>query len=120
MACIFVVDDDELILKSLVRILRRPGHEVVSFISSEQVLPRLAEQPDVLICDYHMPRIDGLQVVAAARRASPRTRTMLLSGGIEDERVAEALATGVLDRFQPKPWHHDELLEALDALLRLP
>ncbi|MBI5549756.1 MAG: response regulator [Deltaproteobacteria bacterium] len=114
---IFIVDDDELILKSLTRVLRRPGTEIVSFSGAEAVFPRLAEGPDLLICDYHLPKVDGLTIATEAKRVSAKTRTMLLSGGVEDDAIVSALQSGTLDRYSVKPWHHDELLALVDELL---
>jgi len=114
---IFIVDDDEFILKSLTRVLRRPGYDIVGFGSPEDILERIGEGPDLVICDFHLPRIDGLSVVAQAKNANPRTRTMILSGGIADDDVTAALDKGSLDRFVTKPWHHDELVGVVSELL---
>jgi len=114
---IFVVDDDEIILKSLSRTLRRPGFEVLSFNSAEAALARLGEAPDLIVCDYHLPKVDGLSVAAQAKRAHPRARTLLMSGAIEDDAVLAALQSKVVDRFLVKPWRQDELLALVDALL---
>jgi two-component system, probable response regulator PhcQ len=114
---IFVVDDDELILKSLSRMLRRPGFEVASFSNADAALARLSDAPDLIVCDYHLPKVDGLSVAAQAKRALPRARTLLLSGAVEDDAVSDALRTKVVDRFLAKPWRQDELLSLVDALL---
>jgi DNA-binding NtrC family response regulator len=118
MATIFLVDDDELILKSLARMLRRPGLTVHAFGSAQEVMERLAEAPDLLVSDYHLPGVDGLGLAALAKKASPKVKTAILSGGVEDDRVAEAMGNGTLDRFLQKPWRQDELLASLEELLR--
>jgi DNA-binding NtrC family response regulator len=117
MPTIFIVDDDELILKSLARMLRRPGFTVRAFGSAQEVLDSLGEGPDLLISDYHLPSCDGIDLAAAAKKAAPGVKTAILSGGVEDERVAEAMQNGTLDRFLQKPWRHDDLLQAVDDLL---
>jgi len=114
---IFIVDDDELILKSLARVLRRPGFEVVSFATADAVLARLGEAPDLLICDYHLPGVDGVTIAGHAKLAYPNARTILLSGGVEDDVVQAAMDAKVVDRFASKPWHHDDLLALVDGLL---
>jgi len=117
---IFVVDDDPLILKSLSRMLQRPGYEIVAFLNPEELLERLSEGPDLLICDYHLPRRDGVDLAAEAKRVHPSVRTMLLTGGFEDERVVAALAHKTIDRFLSKPWRHEELVRAVEDLLPPP
>lgn len=117
MTRIFIVDDDEFILKSLARILRRPGFEISTFGHAEEVLPRLTERPDLLICDYYLPKVNGLSIIGQAKAASPGTRTVLLSGGVEDDPVLEALEKKTLDRFATKPWHQEELVAMVLELL---
>ncbi len=118
MPTIFIVDDDELILKSLARILRRPDLTVRAFGTAQEVLDHLAESPDLLISDYHLPNVDGIDLAAAAKKVLPGVKTAILSGGVEDDRACDAMRSGTLDRFLHKPWRHDELLAAVDDLLR--
>jgi two-component system, probable response regulator PhcQ len=120
MATIFIVDDDPLILKSLSRIFSRAGFDVVSFEAPEPAIARLNEAPDFLICDYHLPRIDGLAVSVAAKNANPKIRTMLLSGGVEDDAVIEALAAKKVDKFATKPWRQGELVAMVQEMLKEP
>lgn len=117
MPTVFIVDDDELILKSLARMLRRPGFSVHAFGSAREALDHLSEGPDLLISDYHLPGIDGIDIAAMAKKVNPKVKTAILSGGVEDDRVAEAMGSGTLDRFLQKPWRQDDLLAAVDELL---
>ncbi len=117
---IFVIDDDDLILKSLVRSLNGPGIEVVAFCSGEEALSRLKENPNLLICDYHLPKTSGLSVLSKAKQVNSEIRTLLLSGGVKDERISAALESKTLDQFLTKPWHHDELLSMTRSLLNDP
>lgn len=113
----FIVDDEDLIRRSLTRLLRRIGFDVIVFGTPEDAMSRLAEGPDLLVCDYHLPRIDGLAISAEAKRVSPKTRTMILSGGAEDAPLLAALAAKTVDRFLTKPWNHDELIATIHTLL---
>ncbi len=118
MPTIFIVDDDELILKSLARMLRLPGFSVHAFGTAKEVIDHLSEAPDLLISDYHLPSVDGIDLAVMAKKLHPKVKTAILSGGVEDDRVAEAMGNGTLDRFLQKPWRHDELLAAVRELLR--
>jgi CheY-like chemotaxis protein len=117
---IFVIDDDELILKSLSRTLRRPGYEVASFSSAAAALARLGDAPDLVICDYHLPKVDGLSFATQAKSAHPKARTILLSGAIEDDEVLAALRSKIVDRFVVKPWRYEELVALVDGLMAAP
>lgn len=120
MPMVFIVDDEELVLKSLSRLLRRAGFDTATFSTGEQALARREERPDLLVCDYRLPRTDGLTIVREFKDAFPKTKTMLLSGGVPDEAVTAALDDGTLDLFFAKPWMLDDLLSAVGGLLPPP
>ncbi len=75
------VDDDMRILKVLEGMLRQLGHEVTTTDSGAEVIRRIeAERFDVLITDLGMPGVDGREVARNAKRLSPATRVLLLTG----------------------------------------
>jgi len=114
---VYVLDDEVIIRASLERTLVRGGFEVTCFDSSEELLPALAAHPDIVICDYHLEGVDGVELAARAKREDPRVLTVLVSGDVEDDRASSAMADGTVDRFLQKPWARGELLAALDSLL---
>ena len=114
---VFVVDDDEFLLKCLVRQVQRRGEVVGGFTSGVEMLPRLSESPALVVSDYHLPGMDGLDIARAVRAASPSTRILLLTGTIETEPLAVALQEGLIDRFLWKPWNMATLAAAMDELL---
>jgi two-component system repressor protein LuxO len=120
MADIFILDDDDLIRRALKRLLQSRGAEVEVFSTAEQALERLGERPQLLICDYHLPKFDGLEMAQRLKSASPSSKVLLLSGDLEDEAVTAALECGRVDRFLCKPWHQQDLLEAVESLLPSP
>ena len=119
MSTIFVVDDDPLILDVLARILAT-SFKVERFSSAPEVLARLAESPDLLLCDYHLPFRDGLEIACEAKKVSPKTRVVILSAGLEDERVRQSIKDGSIDRFLSKPFDCRALVKQLSELLARP
>ncbi len=109
MPLLYLVDDDPLILRSIERILRRENRTIASFSTSEELFAPETQVPKLIICDYHLPRADGLDILYRARERWPEATTILLSGGCEDERILEAMQQGVVNVFMAKPWHNDEL-----------
>jgi two-component system response regulator AtoC len=112
---VLVVEDELPVARALERWLQRRGATVFLLADPtrfEEVFVR--ERPTVVICDYLMPGLDGVQVLAAARRLGPAVRRCLLSGSLflvtADRR---ALIEPCL--FVEKPWDGD----VLGALLGL-
>jgi response regulator RpfG family c-di-GMP phosphodiesterase len=108
---VLIVDDDELILKALSRILESAGFEPRCFVTPEEALEAIeAEAPVVIISDYMMPTMDGVAFLKAARARYPAAVRILCTAA-EDFRVAlQAVNTGEVFRIISKPWHQQELL----------
>ena len=108
---VLVVDDDELILRALARVLEAAGFEVRCYQSPERALQAIeADAPVVVISDYMMPVMDGIAFLNRARERYPAAVRILCTAA-EDFRVAlEAVNSGEVYRIISKPWHQPELL----------
>jgi putative nucleotidyltransferase with HDIG domain len=108
---VVVVDDDDLILKALSRILESAGFEARCFLSPDEALGELAAlDPVVVISDYMMPSMDGVVFLKRARGLCPGAVRILCTAA-EDFRVAlQAVNSGEVFRIVSKPWHQAELL----------
>jgi putative nucleotidyltransferase with HDIG domain len=111
---VVVVDDDDLILKALSRILETAGFETRCFLRPEEALTSLeAFDPVVIISDYMMPSMDGVAFLKQARTRSPNAVRILCTAA-EDFRVAlQAVNSGEVFRIISKPWHQAELLSTV-------
>ncbi|HEU5104079.1 MAG TPA: response regulator [Roseiflexaceae bacterium] len=108
---ILVVEDDVATLKLLSYSLRRhaPTSTVVTAESGRSALQYLAESPiSLLLTDYLLPDMDGLQLVAAVKAASPATYVVLCS--VDDTRDI---------RKRAQEHGVDQFLSKLDLLARL-
>jgi response regulator RpfG family c-di-GMP phosphodiesterase len=108
---VLIVDDDELILKALARILETAGWETRCYDSPEEALGAIeADDPVVVISDYMMPTMDGVAFLKASRIRCP-SAVRILCTAAEDFRVAlQAVNAGEVFRIISKPWHQQELL----------
>lgn len=110
-----VVDDDRFILRALQRVLEAQGFDVSMSSSPEEALDLLGVLPvDLIISDYMMPGMNGVQFLNEARRLRPDAPRLLLTA-INDFRVAtEAVNTGEVYRLLGKPWTHAELVGTVE------
>ena len=113
---IFVVDDEELITRSLALILGRVGFQVHCFNNPLDALDRMYSlPPDLLISDVMMPQMNGIQLAIKTRTVRPACRILLFSAATSDM-LREARADGHDFRLLQKPVHPTELLLEIDAL----
>ena len=119
------VDDEAVILDLTWEFLKREGKEefeITSVLSAEEALAELAkERFDVIISDFRMPRMDGLEFLEEVRNMGEYIPFVLFSGMAEPEVVTEALEKGA-DRFISKAGNpvitFTELAQAIRELAR--
>lgn len=117
MAKILVAEDERDLNKLVRRHLEDEGHEVVqAFDGPSAVLAVQQERPDLVILDWMLPRLDGLEVCRRARRVSIVPILMLTARSEEVDRVL-GLEVGA-DDYMTKPFSIRELLARTRALLR--
>ncbi|MDH3495831.1 MAG: diguanylate cyclase [Gemmatimonadota bacterium] len=117
---IVVADDDPTLLKTILYILRDRGHHVVPVEGGEGLIDVLrAEQPDLLLLDIMMPKVDGLQLLETIRSdpAWESLPVLMISSMPPEEATAQALGLGA-DDFIAKPFRVRELVARVDARLR--
>ncbi len=108
---VLIVDDDELILRALARILEAAGFSTRCYLTPSEALAALAaDNPVVIISDYMMPEMDGITFLKHARARAPGAARILCTAA-EDFKVAlNAVNSGEVYRIISKPWHQQELL----------
>jgi two-component system, OmpR family, response regulator MprA len=116
---ILVVDDERAVRESLRRALELEGYEIELAEDGAQALERLDEsgQPDAMILDVLMPRVDGLEVSRTLRRKGSRLPILMLTARTQVEDRVEGLDAGA-DDYLAKPFALEELLARVRALLR--
>ena len=112
-----VVEDDEEIAQVLQRSLRLEGYEVRVAGDGEAALDQSAAfNPDLVILDLGLPKLDGMEVARRLRSADDVPILMLTARDALEARV-EGLDAGA-DDYLVKPFERQELLARLRALLR--
>jgi two-component system, NarL family, response regulator NreC len=94
---IVLADDHVLVRQGLKSLLEREGFQIVAEASDGQEALRHVKslQPDIAVMDISMPTLNGLNAAREVRRASPKTKTILLTQHDESQYIRDALETGV-------------------------
>ena len=108
---LLLVDDEENILSSLRRLLRRDGYTILTATGGLAALELLATHPvDVIISDQRMPGMTGVEFLRKAKDMHPDSVRLMLSGYSDLQSVTDAINEGAIYKFLSKPWD--------DAMLR--
>lgn len=111
---ILVVDDDELVLEVVQKLLSTLPYTVVATSSPEKAIQILSMwEIAVLLCDLNMPQIDGVEVLSKARQINPDVVSILITGFSDHEATIRAINEGGIWKFIPKPWRNEELFEVI-------
>ena len=129
MSRILIVDDDESILKSLRRLLSmtpcttgevRFTLEIDLFSSPQEALEKARHTAyDLVLSDYRMPFMNGVQFLKAFREIQPDAARLILSGYSDLNGLIGAINEAGISRFISKPWNDYELVSAIAQILAL-
>ena len=115
---VLVVDDDKAVRESLRRSLEFNGYDVSLAADGAEALAGIAaSDPDVVVMDVMMPRLDGLETTKALRKAGNDLPILVLTARDAVGDRVEGLDAGA-DDYLTKPFALQELLARLRALLR--
>lgn len=108
--CLLIVDDEQYVLSALQRLLRRDGYEIVTVDTPTRALALMGERDvGVIISDYRMPEMDGVQFLRRAREAAPEAIRIILSGYAEIHVILSAVNDGGIHKYLTKPWNDEQL-----------
>ncbi len=118
MPTVLIVDDDLKLLKMLQRTLTYENLQVLTATNGQEALPILRSQkPDLVILDWMMPKLDGLELVRRMRDEEDKTLVLMLTARDAIENRVEGLESGA-DDYLVKPFAPAELVARVHALLR--
>jgi two-component system chemotaxis response regulator CheY len=115
-----VIDDDSRLRQVLARLLRVGGFASVDEAADgQEALQALQKRPaDLIVTDFHMPRMDGLALVRHLRSAGDHTPIIMLSGHGQPQQIVAAIKAGV-NNYLPKPINPEVLFEKISQTLGL-
>ncbi|ACM21852.1 response regulator, PAS domain-containing [Geotalea daltonii FRC-32] len=108
---ILCVDDERNVLRAIERMFIDEDYEIITASSGEEGLEKLSSSENfhVIISDYRMPGMNGVEFLKKACSLHPETIRIVLSGYADTAAVVAAINEGEIYRFIPKPWNEDEL-----------
>jgi DNA-binding NtrC family response regulator len=110
---IVVVDDEPGIVRMCVQVLQSKGHTVHGFTRAEEALDHLtAQTADLVVVDYKMPELNGLEFVQRAWAVRPGVRVVMITAHGTREVIAKANESGV-ETIVLKPFTPAELAEGV-------
>lgn len=114
---VFVVDDDEAALDSLLMLLKSDGLKVKGFASAHEFLAKF--EPDLrgcVITDLRMPHMDGIELLYALKAAGCLLPVIMITGHADVSRAVDAMKAGATD-FIEKPYESEVILRVVRAAL---
>ena len=114
---VFVVDDNELLGEITRQLIASAGYETRLFhqgLPARDALLAIASPPVILVTDFDIGDINGLDLINQVRAKFPRLKTLLLSGTAKPETLAKHPVKP--DHFLAKPFRADDLIGAVDRL----
>jgi len=115
---VLLVDDEQHILNSLKRLLRKEDYQTYTALGAEKGLEILKDHPvQMVITDQRMPGMTGTEFLAKVREMYPDSIRVILSGYAEASGIVEAINQGGVYRFIAKPWSDEDLIVTIRQCL---
>ena len=115
---VFVVDDEPLLIELAAALLEPAGYAIQTFRDADSALQayKSAEAyPQVILTDYAMHRMTGLDLVRECRKINPRQKIIMVSGTV-DEKIFQT-SRFKPDHFLAKPYQGKQLISLIESVL---
>jgi len=113
---LLIVDDDEHVRRALRRVLRRARCRILDAPEAQTALEIMtAERVHVVVSDYRMPGMSGVEFLRIVKDRWPRVQRVLLTGQADSTAIEEAVNQSEIFRFIWKPWDDAHLLITIQS-----
>ena len=115
---VFLVEDSDELREIWASLFRRTSHDVSLFACGQEVIDRFAvgELPDLLITDYFLPDISGLEILGELRKVHPHVPCLIVSGSDNQKLIDSIDAAGNTFHLK-KPVRFKVMLEEIEQLI---
>jgi two-component system response regulator FixJ len=116
--CIYIIDDDPAVRRSLERLLDAVGFQVASYATPKAFLGVAGDLPvGCALLDLRMPEMDGFEVQARLRLINPDLPVIVMTAQGDVQTAVRAMKAGAVD-FIEKPYGDDALVAAIESALK--
>jgi DNA-binding NtrC family response regulator len=114
---VLVIDDEQIVLDSIRKILSEGNYEVDTTLSSRQGLDwAIQKSYDLVLTDIRMPEIGGMRVLRDIKRMRPSVPVVIITGYATVRSAVQAMKLGATDYLE-KPFTPEEVLQAVSSAL---
>lgn len=111
--------DDEAVLLDIFKEMFSDEYEIHTASSVAEARRIITSRaPDIIISDWSMPEISGLDFLREAAQACPDSFRIMLTGFAQVGDMIKEISSGVIQSFIPKPWTEDQMRAALERAQR--
>jgi C4-dicarboxylate-specific signal transduction histidine kinase len=115
---VLVVDDEQNVLRAIKRALRNMPWQVVLANSGAEAVGCMEKTPaEVVISDYRMPGITGVELLRTIKERWPDTQRIMFTGQSEQKAIQQAINRSEIFRFITKPWDDSDLIAVITSAL---
>lgn len=114
---VLIVDDEDMVITSLRAYLRLETEYHVEGITDPEAAVRFLENNavDVVVSDYLMPKMNGIQLLARAKQLQPEAARILLTGHADKQSAIQAINDVGLYQYLEKPWENAQFLLVIQS-----
>ena len=117
---VLIVDDEEAVRASLSRVLQNSGYSALTANDGEEALQILQSKPvEVIISDYHMPGLSGVDLLKIVRVRHPMVVRIILTGDSDPDTPVRSINESEVYRFIRKPWINSDLKTMLSFAFQI-
>ncbi len=119
---ILVIDDEELVSKSLIKLLKNKGYFAAIARGGQEAMDMVQKEDfDLLVCDVRMPEMDGVETIKQIRAYLEKAGKkpvpeVLITGFVDADKYEKAMDLEVAD-YLPKPFDNDEFLRVVRKII---
>jgi len=115
---LLIIDDENDVLDVLEEIFTLRGHQVTRAGNAEEAFEKLKEfSPDLIISDYRMPGMDGVEFLGEVQKSLPDPPRILLTAHGDMNVAIAAINEANIYKFITKPWNNNDLLLTVQRAL---